>query len=87
MCLQGWLLASLRDSQLIHGTMQVPQRHCCEAKSWGSPTLTHSPLLPHPLFTKPLSTAPLFWIFTFTPLDLFLLSHAQHIPTLQPAGP
>lgn len=32
MHLQGWLLACLRNGQFIHGTMQIPQRHCCEGK-------------------------------------------------------
>lgn len=32
MCLQGWLLAPSGDGQLIHDTMQVPQRHHCEGR-------------------------------------------------------
>ena len=35
-----------------------------------------------PLLTKPLSTVPLLWMFTFTHSDLLLPSHAQRPPAL-----
>ena len=54
MCLQGWLLACLRDGQFIHGTMQVP-RHAAGPgnKERDSPTLAHSPLRQHPCSQSP----------------------------------
>lgn len=41
-----------------------------------------SPTRATPLLTKPLSTVPLLWMFTFTHSDLLLPSHAQRPPAL-----
>ena len=54
MCLQGWLLACLRDGQFIHGTMQVPRHTAVPGnKEWDSPTLTNCPLLKHACSQSP----------------------------------
>lgn len=45
-------------------------------KDLGQPHPQPFSSVPIPLFTKPLSTLPLFYIFTFSASDLFLQAHA-----------
>ena len=60
-----------------------PQTHRCAGKQRvGQPHPLSFSTPATPLLTKPLSTVPLFWMFTFTHSDLLLPSHVQRPPAL-----